>query len=167
MERKMVLGKCDYNGSGRRNCKAVITWKLENGNFSMCAEIWNPRGTDCYTCGQCVDKVAAYFPENQTARRMVEIWERWHLNYMKAGTPRQEAWLREHKDSFPGYPTMYYDWACIMLRSENALADHDIDFLQPDMQLPCDGGEPYYYGAAWLKEEIPADVIAEIESWGK
>ncbi len=49
---KLYLGKCDYNGSGRRNCKAFITWKLKNGPkgpcFSMCAEIWNPREQEAW-----------------------------------------------------------------------------------------------------------------------
>jgi hypothetical protein len=146
-EHRYVLGKCDYNGSGRRNCKAVITWSIEDGRFSMCAEIWNPRGTDIYCGGQCVDTVAAYFPNNKKAARMVAIWRRWHLNDMKAGTPAQEAWLRDHPMQFT-YPQSHYEEASKALAAAG---------LNPD--------NGYSYGSKWLCEEIPADIRAEIEAW--
>lgn len=154
MERKYVLGKVDYNHTGRRNCEAAITWRFENGRFTMQAEIWNPRKTDIYCGGQCVDTVAAYFPNDAKAKRMVAIWERWHLNDTKAGSPAQEEWLRQNPVSAV-YPESHYEKASAALAGAG---------LNPD-PAHLHNGKPYAYGSAWLREELPADVVAEIESW--
>ena len=141
-----VLGKIDYNKSGRRNCEATFEWDLRDGKFTMSANVWNPRHTDIYAGGQCCDMVAAYFPNDKRAQRMLAIWEQWHLNHMKAGTPAQEAHLKGLKYEYG--KENHFDWA------KRKLAEAG---LQPD--------NGYNYGSAWLKQEIPADVIAEIESW--
>lgn len=149
-EHRYVLGMIDYNKSGRANCQAVITWELKDGQFSMQAEIWNPRHTDIYEGGQCVDRVASYFPQDKKAARMVEVWKRWHLNDMRAGSPAQEQWLKEHPidPAEYAYPKSHYEVASAKLAAAG---------LNPD--------NGYKYGSAWLREELPADVIAEIESW--
>ena len=150
-EHKFYLGKCDYNNSGRNDCKAFITWTFENGNFSMCAEIWDPKGFDIYIGGQCVDTVAAYFKGNRKAQRMVEIWERYHMNDMLAGSAAQMEYLREHPldPASYAYPKSHYDVASAVLASAG---------LNPD-------ANGYLYGHAWKREEIPAEIAAEIESW--
>lgn len=144
-------GKCDYNGSGRRNCLAEITWSLHDGRFSMQAGIWNPRRTDYYCCGQAIETVAGYFPADSKLQRMAEIWRRWHLNDMRAGSPAQEDWLRSNPvpPSEYAYPKSYYEVVSAKLAEAG---------LNPD----ADG---YRYGHAWKREEIPADVVAEIEGW--
>lgn len=149
-EHRFPIGKVDYNRSGRKNCLAVLTWRLENGRFSMCGEIWNPVGTDCYNAGQCVDTVADYFPENAKVQRMRAIWRDWHLNDMKAGTPAQHRHIEANSLMFPGYPVSHYDWAREGL---------GIVGLNPD---PESG---YKYGSAWLSAELPPDIVAEIQSW--
>jgi hypothetical protein len=148
---KHYLGKCDYNGDGRRNCAAYITWELRDGRFSMQTEIWQPDRKDCLCCGQCVDTVAALFPDDAKAQRMFAIWQRWHLNDMRAGSPVQEEWLRQNPipESECAYPKSHYDVASAKLAAAG---------LNPD----ADG---YKYGHAWKTEELPADVIVEIESW--
>ena len=153
-ERRYDLGKVDYHGSGRRNCKAAITWKIDGDRFSMCAEIWNTRETDCETCGQCVDTVAAFFPHDKKAQRMVEIWRRWHLNDMKVGSAAQEAWLQANPVKGV-YPDSYYWKASEALKAAG---------LNPDPGC-VHNGKPYVYGSAWLHEALPDDVRAEIEAW--
>lgn len=158
MRHKYILGKCDYNKSGRRNCKADFEWKLsDEGEFTMRAHIWNPRETDIYCGGQCIEEVLAYFPNDKLAQRMAAVWREWHLNNMTAGSPAQEAWVKAHKaDYHPASPgDSHYDWAC---RSLNAAG------LNPDPGY-VHNGQPYRYGHAWLKRELPAEVRAEIESW--
>ena len=132
------------------NGSAEIEWTLNDGNFSMSAGIWNARHTDFEMCGQCVDTVAAYFPNDEKAQEMLSVWERWHLNDMRAGTPAQTAILRSHKDEFPGYPTSYYDFACHLLEANGLLVDNG-----------------YKYGSAWLREELPTEVVAIIEGWDR
>lgn len=67
------------------------------------------------------------------------IWERWHLNDMKAGTPRQEEAVRNWKRN---NLNKGYNEACEMLSELGILVD--------------DG---YRYGTSWLKEEVPVDVL--------
>jgi hypothetical protein len=99
-------------------------------------------------CGQNIEDLYrldglhdAWHP-NQV-RRLGEIWDRWHLNGMQAGTPAQMAWLRHNRDLFPGWPIGHYDWAQAALHRAG---------LEPD-----DG---HRYGSAWKYEEVPADVLA-------
>lgn len=67
------------------------------------------------------------------------IWERWHLNDMRAGDPVQEAAVREWRVDHPRYE---YDEVCMYL-AEQGLLIHD----------------GYRYGTKWLKEEVPAEVL--------
>jgi hypothetical protein len=90
--------------------------------------------------GQCLDEARSIIPE-----KLAEVWERWHLNDMRAGTHRQEEALRPVKDTFDRLN--WYDEACNYLSSIDLLFDGD-----------------YKYGSAWLTEELPADVIEYIES---
>ena len=70
---------------------------------------------------------------------MKQAWQRWHLNDMRAGTPKQEEAVRKWR---PTADDPSYQGACKMLESINLLID---------------GG--YRYGTAWLKEEVPLDVL--------
>jgi hypothetical protein len=153
---KLYLGKVDYNGSGRRNCKAYLKWDLtEFGRFTASGEIWNPSETDCYACGQIVDTVADFFPNREQVKRIRAVWENWHLNDMKAGSPAQEAWLKENPVSVK-YPESHYVKASEALK--NAGLNPDASFVR--------NGEPYRYGSAWIKSELPQEIIEEIKSWG-
>jgi len=76
--------------------------------------------------------------------KFLEIWDRWHLNDMKAGTAKQEDYLRSL--TFPGGD--HYTWTLQVLEDAG---------LNPD---PEDG---YRYGSAWPKEEVPESVIAFLE----
>ena len=77
--------------------------------------------------GQIIMEAGA-LPRDPKSRRIAEIWQRWHLNDMRAGCEHQRGWTKER-------------------------------IGQP---CPVDG---YKYGSAWLFEELPTDIIAEIKSW--
>ena len=72
------------------------------------------------------------------------VWDRWHMNGMRAGTHPQMEYLRAIEDEFPGYPVSHYEWAVDKLKDAG---------LDPD---PDTG---YRYGSAWLKEPLPQSVI--------
>lgn len=82
--------------------------------------------------------------------RLLEVWGRWHLNDLKAGTPKQEEFIREWNE------TNRYDYveACNALGEAGLLVDYD--YLPPDEDGENRG---YRYGTAWLTEEVPAGVI--------
>lgn len=151
----IALGKIDYNRSGRRNCLATLEINWDGVRFSASANVWNPRQTDIYMGGQCLEEVCALFPNDTRAQAVLVLWRHWHLNDMRAGSPAQEAWL-EANPIKPVYPQSYYELACEALAAAG---------LNPDPTYLHEGKpHAYAYGSAWLKREIPADVVAEIEA---
>lgn len=154
MRKTIPLGKVDYNQTGKKNCPAELEISWDGVRFSASAGIWRPSRRDYYACGQCVEEVAGYFPENPLAQRILAIWRDWHLNDMRAGSPAQQAWLKANPVAYT-YPESHYDKAC------KALAEVG---LNPDPGH-LHNGKPYAYGSAWLTEEIPAEIVSEIESW--
>ncbi len=152
MRKIIELGKIDYNNVGRRNNLATLELSFDGSRFSASANVWNTRGTDIVCGGQCLEEVCAYFPQNETAQTILKIWREWHLNDMKAGSPAQEAFLKANPVK-AAYPVSHYDAACAALEAAGLLVDENC----------IHNGKPYRYGSAWLKAEIPADIVAEIE----
>jgi hypothetical protein len=134
------LGKVDYNGSGRCINRVTIDVKLSDGRLSMVGYVRNVRGT-AIALGQCHDTIASLFPGDARVARIVEVWKRWHLNDARPGTPAQMEYLRAH-------PHRSYDDAVRALDDAGLLVDNG-----------------YRYGTAWLVEELPAEIVAEIASW--
>jgi hypothetical protein len=102
------------------------------------------------SCGQITlnpDAFSEFAPgwDRATLERFISVWETWHLNDMQAGTPAQTAELKKH--TFPGYPVSHYDWARDVLRESG---------LNPD--------NGYNYGSAWLRVDVPEDVLAFLRS---
>lgn len=116
------------------------------------------RNGNCHgSCGQIImgwqDDPArwttkgANFNDEQLAEFMA-IWDRWHLNHMRAGSQAQMDWLREHPITVT-YPESHYQKACEALAAVG---------LHPD----ADG---YHYRSAWKREELPAEVIEKLASF--
>lgn len=83
--------------------------------------------------------------DTEKIKMFLELWDRWHLNDMRAGSQVQENWLREHpisKEEY-AYPKSYYEVASQWLTAAG---------LNPD----ADG---YKYGHAWKFEAVPEWVI--------
>jgi hypothetical protein len=70
-------------------------------------------------------------------------------SYSVAGSPAQEKFIRD--TSLTGS----------YVATKAALAAAGLD---PDPSH-LHNGQPYSYGSAWLREKLPADVLAEIKSW--
>lgn len=116
------------------------------------------------------------------AERTYEIWERWHLNGMNAGSPAQEDHLRTV--TFPGYPMSHLDWAQGELVKVGLQPDPG--FLVPSRgtkmvpykygfgkcKTQHDAGEyeepgemvPYSYGSRWIYQPLPDDVVEFIKA---
>jgi hypothetical protein len=90
--------------------------------------------------------------DSATMDKLLEVWERWHLNDLKAGTPAQEAFIDVHKHEFDRLD--WYGDACKMLQAVDLLvAEHEPE------QMVWGVGRGYRYGTAWLSEEVPSEVI--------
>lgn len=116
---------------------------LEAGKFSMSGSY--PGGG-----GQCQDHIKA---RTEAQRDLIKIWERWHLNDMKAGTQKQMDALKNpefeiFKKSRP--ELSHYDAACAYLKTLRL-------YSVPDPR-PEHKGERYKYGHAWLTEVLPEDL---------
>lgn len=79
-------------------CKITINEKDEGPVLSITGVVGpTPRG-NAYSAGQCVDTIRGGTPTKMWSREMLDklcdIWERWHLNDMRAGCEHQvgEAW---------------------------------------------------------------------------
>jgi len=74
------------------------------------------------------------------------VWDRWHLNDMRAGSPAQMAFLEANP--VEGHHN-YYARACQALEAAG---------LNPDSGHLVNG-KPYHYGSLWLKEEVSDEVL--------
>ena len=92
-----IKGAKAYIGTDSEGERAFITWSLVDGKFSASGEVWNASGSDLSCGGQCIDSIAAMFPENEQAQAINKVWAKWHLNDMRAGTPRQLAAIESFK----------------------------------------------------------------------
>lgn len=168
MERKISFGKVDGYENGHKNCEVVAELKLENGCFSASCNLWNHIHTDIIMAGQCFDTLVKNFPElnnNEMFVEVLDLWEKYHLNDMHAGTPTQERLLKEAVASgeLKAYGANNYDETCAYLESKGMLYDAGHMVIKTDK----DGQEytvPYKYGTGWLKEEIPEEDLERIES---
>ena len=154
MKGKIFVGKMSRHGdlTAPRNCHAYLTFELKEADgkttFSACAELWNHLQTDIVMGGQCLTAIMKHFRAKDTpARRLYKIWQRYHLNDMRAGTPEQEAAVETWQAEGNQYS---YERACDHLRTLGLLT------------VPHDG-KPYTYGSGWLYEAIPDDVIEQIK----
>lgn len=141
-------------GSAAR-CPIYCRIEFTDGELSIMGVIGPTRNGDAQCCGQIQDTIREYIADGAyvpaegwtqaLAMDFVEIWNRWHLNRMNAGTPAQMGILRA-----AGLPRNY-ETACNTLRRVGML------------EVMRDG-KPYRYGQAWIFEEVPAYVIAFLDS---
>lgn len=146
--------------------KAQIEWHLEpkehGPEFSASGEYDGG-------AGQNIDTIAAAYPDDQAVQRIASVWREWHLNGLNAGTPEQMAFLRANESKIDRGD--YYGSACALLKAAGL---YEVQ-IEPGT-LQATGGflnrsDPhthkllYRYGERWIYRPLPADVIAEIESW--
>lgn len=157
MKKIMRLGTLPtYNG---RRMNVFVCAEFTDGRLSLTGvEGPTPNGNAMGSCGQ-IDMhlrepdglegfTAAPGWTLPMVARLLDIWQRWHLNDMRAGSPAQEEFLRTNPVAFK-YPESHYE------KASEALAAAG---LNPD----ADG---YKYGHAWKREAVPADVIAELQAF--
>ena len=160
LKKTFGLGKIDYSGRGRAVNRVTIEAELkqtknlsfttdiepikEYYTFSASANIWRGDNRDIEAGGQMVDEAASYFPNNEVAQRLKEIWKTYHLNDLNAGTEKQSGYIEEYKKANPEWR---YDYtaACNILEEADLLMDRG-----------------YKYGSKWLVRPIPETIVEEI-----
>lgn len=177
MKKVINFGKIDYNGSGRKNCPVTIELELRKKGgeevftldaegkkkytgeitpvfyeFSVCGSIWNPSKTDIYCGGQCLDEIAEYI-KDPLFIEIYDLWKKYHLNGLNAGTPEQEEAIQKM-----GSRSYNYDTVCEYLKN---IGLYEVNYTGLSVGRKYDN-ELYRYGTAWLVREIPKDIIKRI-----
>lgn len=145
--------------SGRRRARVTVHIEYQDGKLSLSGDHGGSRGQINMRFAHRDSKHndnrysapiragAFKFDKSWTAKHwldLLDIWKRWHLNDMRAGTPEQEQHLRENPVNAV-YPQSHYDLAC------ESLAKAGLN--------PHNG---YSYGSKWLREEVPAEVLEQL-----
>lgn len=128
---------CPAYEIGHYGCRRFyIDISLKNGELSMCGK-WHSSGqiSDDLTDVSLVPDEGFEYSD---ILKIQSIWKRWHMNDARAGTPKQEDFIREWMLT----NEYSYDKACEALSNAGLLFDNG-----------------YKYGSAWLKEELPTEVI--------
>jgi hypothetical protein len=94
--------------------------------------------------GQCVKEIREIWGHIPDVAELCDLWERWHLNDMRAGTKAQMEIVRNLRKC--PVSSDWYTWACFSLKSHGLLEDHG-----------------YTFGREWLFEVIPATVVKRIK----
>ena len=126
--------------------------------FSICGYIWNHLHTNIYKGGQIDETIKALIKEGELEAspfllEVLELWDKYHLNYLCPGTPEQEeavqngfesgAIKRFQKESF-------YEQMCAYLKSVGLYeVQHE--------------GKPYRYGSGWIYRQIPQRDLNRIQ----
>jgi hypothetical protein len=141
-------------------CAYFVEITYRDGRLRITAvEGPNAHGGCRGSCGQARDGLSKLVKPDAgwthaDVKRLAEVWDRWHLNDMVAGSPAQMDYLRANPITVP-FRADYYTLACDALREAG---------LQPDPNFYGTGSLPYSYGSAWLSEEVPADVLDFLDS---
>ena len=177
MKYLLELGKIDYRGIGRKQNAVTLTVEIKErtGGKSIdlkpletCKEllvsgsIWNASRTDILAGGQCATEILLNFKDRRV-QRLCALWDRWHLNCIRAGCRHQieEKWAERPID--PSKPTNTYGkfvedrmtttWNQLVWVSRKK---HPQGLLSEP--CPICG---YRYGTEWLIEELPDEVVSE------
>ena len=156
MKKIFEFGKVDYNGSGRKINLVEVEVELEERGsdycFSVMGNIWNTRKTDTLCGGQCLDEIKVF--ENQLRDPKLfnvlwDLWKRFHLNNLHAGTVEQEAEV----EKFFEVTEQEYDYskACEHLKQVGLF---EVEY----------NGKPYKYGYSWITFPIPENDLGLIKS---
>jgi hypothetical protein len=169
-KRSYRIGQIDTGYKTRANVTVDVEWTGERLSLSGTAE--RPHARDIDMGGQMQDTIAAMPLEDlrilgSERDRLLELWNRWHLNDMRAGCEHQRA---EEWDKRPIDPTKPTDTYGRHFDGQTQDSWNLLGWVRPSehpdglMTKPCPECG-YRYGTAWLTEEVPADVLNELKTW--
>jgi hypothetical protein len=148
-----------YHNLGKSPTDIFCHVQIKDGKLSITG-VEGPRryGDSWGSCGQIVmslkneqDKITpALSWSKDMIARFFQVWEEWHLNDMRAGSPEQRAWLRANPipEAEYAYPKSHYAVVSGKLAGAG---------LNPD-------STGYKYGHAWLSEELPQEVVEFLQT---
>lgn len=165
------MNKIVHLGRGRYG-EVFCRIEVKDGGLSICG-VEGPKknGDASGGCGQIEDSIELqeheYAPgwDAEKVDAFLGVWRRWHLNDMRAGCEHQRAEGWNQRPIDPSKPLNAYGRHFDGQKQDswNMLAWVRAD-EHPEGLLcrPC----PicgYKYGSAWLKEELPVEVVTYLE----
>lgn len=163
MERTITLPTASYRDEPVRG---QITIRYDRGRLSFMGEIFpaHKRPRDAFQSGQCQETIRLLYPDRADVARIATLWERWHLNDMRAGCVHQRAfgWNRLRID--PSKPTDTYG---VHFPGQQSPSWNMLTWVRRDehprglLAFPCPVCG-YRYGSQWLREDVPPAILAEI-----
>ena len=155
MRKEISFGKVDGYYKNRKNCEVTLEVELRDidkgPEFSVCGNLWNSRHTDILWGGQCVDNLFEEFGKQMERPKLyaeiLQLWRKYHLNGMNAGTEEQTEAVEEWKAQGNAYD---YTKVCDYLK--------EIGLYEVEYE-----GTPYRYGTGWLYREIPEVSLNRIK----
>lgn len=139
--------------------KAITGKTPEYVELSICGTVWNASHTDCVMGGQCLDSIAEYrdqLSDPELFDQLRELWKKYHLNGMHAGTPEQEQAIEEWKAEGNRYE---YSAVCDMLKARGL---YEVNYTGISVGRRYEN-EPYKYGHGWLVQQLPGPVLLRVE----
>lgn len=145
-QKTIIIGKANVGGhfSQNKDVKVeVILRRRQDGGEGLCLSMVG-EAPDSFGQWQkeIRDHISRPLIPGEQIDRMGEVWERWHLNDMRAGCEHQRA-AGEHSAWFGDQG----DYSGVRIGYPRCLV--------------CG----YSYGSKWLYEELPAEIVEEIKSW--
>jgi len=115
--------------------------------LSIVADVYYPkdRKNDPSECGQCTETIREFWGSDSKVAELCDLWNRWHLNGLRAGTRVQGEHLRENPPQPPFFPESHYEKSCKILETAGLYEDRG-----------------YKYGHRWLVEDLPKDVLKRL-----
>lgn len=176
LKRTIDFGKIDFYESGKKINKVEIEVTLRNADtdkpeFSVCGTVWNSRHTDCVAGGQCIDSIDKFFRTDRLYKLIENLWKKYHLNGMNAGTVEQEKCLKEHEserkaiaeeiDKAEG-KDFRFKWNVPTSPSDYKVSCKLLEkYGMYEVELD---GKPYKYGHSWLYRAIPENDLNKIRA---
>ena len=112
-----------------------------------------PHTRDCAYCGQIQDTIREELSrgmklaiDRKKLLRILEIWDKWQLNDVTAGTEKQEKALKEHYAK--NKRRCSYEDACALLKRKDLYDERG-----------------YTYGTSWLLNVLPEEIKREVKTW--
>ena len=132
----------------------TVDISFNDGRLSICGETEDAAGQIMRELDNMLyrSKYGATRSEKAVIPKLRDIWERWHLNDMRPGCEHQRDW----------------DVSEMLTVGEKQKAAGWVYPSEHPKGLLCKPCEVcgYKYGSAWLKEEVPADVLDYLKTLG-
>lgn len=156
IDKVVRIGSVKTYGGRWASVYCIIEYK--NGRLSISGVVGPLHSGNCL--GSCGQIIMSWTPIVKYAKgwtpsmvnRFLDVWDRWHLNDLQAGTPEQMDYVRNYRKNHARANYSDYEELCSALKTAGLY-----EVIRAD-------GALYKYGHGWIFEPVPADVLQFLDS---